>query len=311
MPTKPKFDAESLIPPRPTAGAEGSAGQSVGRTPPSAPDDSPPSVTGADPLTVVAGSAPSGVPTSEPDRPDEAEPVLVLDEKTGRWVESTTARPTPIATEVLNDPVAHMRTDRLDPRFAYCFCSVDPNHPSTVEAMRKGYAPYTPPKDTTLRTGQQRRVLSQFGTEPVVVVGDMALFCIPAGHREFYDTAERREAERRMSALDGKVVDKAEEILENSFEQAGIPRRRDDKSRVLTHDQYGRSLTGTTTSYEQFGYEAEEEEPASYSERQRELIESVAREAKRQGVSFGGFNGAFNAGAVPDSRINISGRPAV
>lgn len=200
---------------------------------------------------------------------------------------------------------AILSTDGYDKSRAYYLTHENASGLSTTTALQQGYRPVDPSKCGPLMPGHIAGVVTGWNGK-VVKVGDLVLMEIPQHMKQANDEAEAREA---AALRNPDLVTRGRNILN----QAGI---NDEQSDVVLA-RNGQSMTGMTVEYGEVddnpavaGY-GEMDRAAMMAESHRkahEWKERQEREASGQ-KSFGSFDGPYNRGAIPDSRMNIAGRP--
>jgi len=213
----------------------------------------------------------------DPKQEVEMVDVQEYDPKSDEWV----TKKVPIVTargmidrqmEML--PSNAFNTDAYDQNYHYYFASNRVDNPANIEARAKHYAPVRRAENAM----HQVRKVEGFGE--VVSVGDAVLFRVP---RHVYEAQERdrlrrREAEKNeINPARREAVKLAEETDGVSIVENKMNNSYSKVSDVVSSADFDRALA------------------------EAEAYERAARSSQISPSTFGGFDGAYNKGAIPDS----------
>ena len=200
-----------------------------------------------------------------------------------------------------------LNTDGYDQSRCYYLTHENPAGLSTTTALQQGYRPVDPAKCGPLMPGHQVSTVTGWNGK-VVKVGDLVLMEIPRHMKEANDAAEARyQASLRSPDLEHR----GNAILDAA-------RINDGRSGVVM-SRNGQMMTGMTREMETYNEEGDPVRGYGEMDRAAMMAESHQRahaykeKMEREAIgqrSFGGFDGPMNRGAIPDSRMNIAGRPA-
>lgn len=260
--------------------------------------------------TEIAGevlSVPVGTPARE-EATQEYEIVHKIDPATNRWVEERVSLETAnvITAAQMTDysMTGHgaevLNTEGYGPGMVRYWASRDTNHISTIDAWAKGYRPVDMRGNSSPHNHNQEKIAG-WGDKPVVSRGDLVLMEIPAHIYQAQQEAERRQnlARRRDSsdpALAGQRI----------LGEAGLSY--DEKSAVVMQDKYGRVMTSYTQDIGSSSMGDDRAEVLAGSMQRAMAYREQEDHAASGSQTFGGFRGPMGGG-VPDSRLNIAGRP--
>lgn len=231
-----------------------------------------------------------------------------IDPKSGRWVEGTPPKGVVGArsmTEFAHEqtPSSAFDTNRYDQNFRYVWVPRDQSNPSTVDAFAKGCTPFDNNGKASPHGHRMERVPG-FGDEPCVVLGDLVCVRQPRGLHEAQEERRRRYAELRKSERDSENI--ANSIVDRSMEKLGITRGAKN-SGYIDHVGNREIRSGYTEEIGQYTPRGGTYRSDENLTHQMDIADSV-RAAKER--VFGGFAGTpkYNR-AVPDTKLNIAGRP--
>lgn len=237
-----------------------------------------------------ARSATVETPDAEPITASAVVDMVTVDEinpVTNRWEKVTKPRTDVVTAGNMREFNEGMPTGIETNRYAqdkqYFWAHKDNAHPSTVSALTKGYRPVVPAG--TLGAGHIKQKVDGWDGE-VVSHGDLVLMEIPKGLAQRYDDQYAQMRARERADLMRDPAERAEEILD-----ANNVGGKYGRVTVAQNDVQYKSFTSSE------GGGGMAEAAVSSLNASREAM----RNPDRGAVSFSGFNGPANNGAVPES----------
>lgn len=246
-------------------------------------------------------------------REEVKQPEWYIDPISGQWIKGV--KPGGVIgarsmTEFEHEsaPSAVFNTDLYDQELSYVWVPRDMTNPSTVDAYSKGCTPFGNNGRPSPHGHRVERVAG-FGERPVVVHGDCVLFCRPRALHEAQEERRRELSRRRKEDRSNPNI--ANTLVGEAMESVGV---RGSGRDGYIESMHGRALrNGFDMQIGEYSPDSGGVRPIDHLERTRMMAEDIDAAHRKAGTGvYGSFQGdpRFNRG-IPDSKLNVSGRPIV